>query len=321
MPSLPRVLLCLALSALCSLSAAQYPDRTIRLIVPYPPGGSFDGPARIVAHSLGKAAGQTVVVENRGGAGGAIGAAEVQRASADGYTILLSSGALAVATAFSKQPPFDAIRDFDHVARFATLPSVLAVNAQSVSASSLAEFVTMSRAAPGKFMYASAGTGSAGHLATELLKDALGVDWIHVPYKGTGPALQDLIGGRVNVSLIGLSAALPHHKAGALKMLGVTTRARAEQMPEVPSISEVEAKYEYELWLGFAAPKGTPPGVLRRLEGWVAQVLKDPELQAQLRAAGVNPEFEGSADTQRKLENEVKRYLATSPHLKAAMNP
>ncbi|QRF63212.1 tripartite tricarboxylate transporter substrate binding protein [Variovorax paradoxus] len=299
----------LGLLALCGPAlAADYPERPVKLILPYPPGGSFDGPTRILAERLGRATGQPFVVENRGGVGGTLGAMEVRRATPDGYTVLVSSGALPIASALAKKPPFDAAKDFRHVATFASVPLVVVVNPKRVPYGSFKAFMEASKASPGKFAYASAGNGSPAQLGAELIKEAFGVDWMHVPYRGTGPALADLIGGQVDVSVVGLSSAIGQIKSGALKALAVTTRARVPQLPDVPALAEPSPGFEFETWLGLSMPAGTPADVVRRLGETVEKVMKEQELQSRLSDAAVTPLFKNAAATEEAISKEMEVY-------------
>jgi tripartite-type tricarboxylate transporter receptor subunit TctC len=286
---------------------AAYPDKPIRIILPYPPGGSSDTPTRILANRLAALSGQAFVVENRGGAGGALGASEVARATPDGYTVLVSSTALPIASALKKKPPFDAVKDFRHVATFALVPIVLVANPKSAPAG-FESFVAASRSAPGKFTYASAGSGSPGHLGSEMLKQALDVDWLHVPYKGTGPALVDLIGGRVDVAVVGQSSVQGHIKAGAVKPLAALSKTRSPQYPLVPAASETAPGFEFEMWFGFAMPAETPPEIVVRFGRLVEQAMKEPELQAQLAESGVKPTYADAAETATRVRRETTDF-------------
>jgi tripartite-type tricarboxylate transporter receptor subunit TctC len=298
----------LALVPSLDAKADEYPGRVVKIVLPYPPGGSFDGPTRLLASRLTKLSGQPFVVENRGGAGGAIAANEVLRASPDGYTLLVSSSALPIASTLMKSPAFDSMKDFRHVATFAIVPIVLAANPKRVPFSNLQDFVEASRAAPGKYTYASAGNGSTPQLGAELLRQAFGVEWLHIPYKGSGPAVNDLIGGQVDISVIGMSAAQAHIRSGALKALAVTGDTRSSQLPEVPTVSETFPGVTFETWMGFSVPARTPRDVSLRLAALVEQAIADPELRTQLTNAGVKPLYGNSADTTARVANEVRVF-------------
>lgn len=288
--------------------ATDYPNRPIRLVVPYPPGGSTDGPARLLAAKLSKLAGVPVVVENRGGAGGSVGAAEVAKAAPDGYTLLMSSTALPIAAALTKTIAYDAVKDFSEIATFAVVPLVLIANPQRVPFKSLPELIAASKTDPGKYAYASAGVGSPGHVAAELVKHAFGVDWLHVPYKGTGPALQDVLGGRVDVSVVGLSSVVGHIASGAVKPMATTGKSRLPQLPNVPAVSESTPGFEFDMWLGIAVPSKTPSAVVSKLGRLVEMSAKDAETQAQLADTGVRPSYQDSANTNARVLREVNQF-------------
>lgn len=303
---LPK-LLATALLFCATLSLAQYPDKSVKFIVPFPPGGSFDGPARLLATRLSKLAGQPFVVETRAGAGGAVGAAEVSRATPDGYTALLSNGAMPVSAALTKKPLFDAVTGFTHVATFGVLPFVVVVNPK-LPFNTLQEFIDASRKEPGKYNYASAGTGSAAHLSAEQIKQAFGIDWVHVPYRGTGPALNDLLAGQVNVTVVGLSSAIGQIRAGTLKALAVTSAGRLSQLPNVPTVAELKPNLIIETWVGVAMPPKAPAEAVNRMASLVEQAMKDPELRAQLTDLAVEPVFEGPAAATARMARDVATF-------------
>ena len=300
-------------------AAADYPDKTVKLVVPFPPGGSFDGPARLLATRLTALSGQTFVVETKAGAGGAVGAAEVSRAAPDGYTILLSNGAMPVSAALSKKPLFEGVTGFSHVATFGVLPFVMVVHGKAPY-NTLQELVTASRAAPGKFTYASAGIGSASHLSAEMIMEAFGIDWVHVPYRGSGPAMADLMGGQVTVSVAGLSSAVGQVKAGTLKALGVTGSVRSPQLPGVPTVAEVKPGFVLETWVGISMPAKTPSQVVNRLAALIEQAMKEPELRAQLAEQGVTPVYEGPAALTDRMAKEIDMYSALGKRTKISMD-
>ncbi len=300
-------------------AAAEYPEKTVKLVVPFPPGGSFDGPARLLATRLTTLSGQSFVVETRAGAGGAVGAAEVSRAAADGYTVLLSNGAMSVSAALTAKPMFDGVAGFSHVATFGVLPFVIVVNGKSPF-NSLQDLLAASRAAPGKFNYASAGTGSASHLSAELVKEAFGVDWVHVPYRGSGPAMTDLMGGQVTLSVPGLSSTVAQVKAGSLKALAVTGAVRSPQLPNVPTLAENKPGSVLATWVGISMPPKTPPQIVNRLAVLIEQAMKDPELQAQLVAQGVTPVFEGPAEITARMAREIDMFSALGKRANISMD-
>jgi tripartite-type tricarboxylate transporter receptor subunit TctC len=318
-----RATLALAMLSVATLwsapAAADYPDKPVKLVVPFPPGGSFDGPARLLAQRLSALTGQTFVVDTKAGAGGAVGAAEVSRAAPDGYTLLLSNGAMPVSAALSKKPLFEGLTGFSHVATFGVLPFVMVVNGKAPF-NTLQDLVEASRTSPGKYTYASAGVGSASHLSAEMIKEAFAIDWVHVPYRGSGPAMNDLMGGQVTVSVAGLSSAVGLVKAGSLKALGVTSASRSNQLPNVPTIGEAKPGFELETWVGISMPAKTPPQVVSRMAALVEQAMKDPELRAQLAEQGVTPVFEGPAAITSRMAKEIDMYAALGKRAKISMD-
>jgi len=300
-------------------AAADYPEKAVRFVVPFPPGGSFDGPARLLATRLSAITGKPFVVETRAGAGGALGAAEVSRATPDGYTILLSNGAMPVSYALSKKPLFEAVEGFSHVATFGVLPFAVVVNGKAPF-DNLQDLIAASKAAPGKYNYASAGNGSASHLSAELVKDAFGLDWVHVPYRGSGPAMTDLMAGQVTMSVPGLSSTVTQVKAGALKALAVTGVTRSPQLPNVPTLSEIKPGLVLETWVGISAPPKTTPQIITKLASLIEQAMKDPELQAQLFAQGVTPVYEKPNEITNRMIKEVDMFSALSKRANISMD-
>jgi tripartite-type tricarboxylate transporter receptor subunit TctC len=285
----------LALALACAAGAwAQapsprdpYPNRPVRVVVPLSPGGFADVPARIVAPRLSIALGQQVFVDNRPGAGGTIGTDSVAKSKPDGYTLLFTGTPHVIAPWLYKSVPYDALKDFAPVALVASGPYVLVVNPQ-LPVASVRELVAAAKAQPGKIDFASSGNGSAQHLVGALFNAMAGVDLNHVPYKGSGPAMQDLLSGQVKVSFAGIPNVMPHVKAGRLRALAVTTPARSPDLPDVPTVAEGGVPgYEATLWLNLSAPAGTPPEIVQRLYAETAKVLQDPEVQQGFRAAGV----------------------------------
>jgi tripartite-type tricarboxylate transporter receptor subunit TctC len=307
------------LAAFAGSALAAYPDKPVKLIVPFPPGGSFDGPARVLAARLSTLSGQSFVVESRSGAGGAVGAAEVSRAIPDGYTILLSNGAMSVSEAMTSKPLFDAVTGFAHVATFGVLPLVVVVNGKSPF-NTLQELIDSSRLNPQKYTYASAGNGSASQLSAEMIKDAFGIDWRHIPYRGSGPAMNDLMGGQVTLSVPGLSSAVGQIKGGALKALAVTSETRSPQLPNVPTISEIKPGVVLETWVGISAPPKTPQAVVNRLASLIDQAMKDPGVQNQLAEQGVRAVYEGPSVITARMAREVETFTALRKRAKLTMD-
>jgi tripartite-type tricarboxylate transporter receptor subunit TctC len=262
---------------------SEYPSRPITLVVPFPAGGSTDLVARLVAAGMVKSLGQQIVVENRGGAGGNIGSAAVARDEPDGYTILMGTVAThALNPALYKKMPYDAVKDFAPISLLAFIPNVLVVN-NDFPAKSVAELIDLLKANPGKYSYASSGNGTPLHLSGELFKSMAGVDMVHVPYKGAGPALVDVMGGHVPIMFDNLPPSLEHIRAGNLRGLAVTTKERAPAIPELPTIAETLPGYETYSWNAFFAPAGTPKPVIDRLNAAALAALADPEIAAKLK--------------------------------------
>ena len=266
-----------ATASLAQAPADRYPDRPIRLIQPFPSGGGADVAARYVGQHLSERLGQTVVVDNRGGAGGAIGTELGARAPADGYTLLMSTASTIVISPLINKVPFDPLRDFDAVVAVSVVPLVLVVH-PSVPAKSVRELIALARSQPGKINFASSGDGTISHLAGELFKVMAGVDMVHIPYRGGGPARNALIGGEVQANFGNLLATAPHAKAGQLRALAVSTAKRTQGLPEIPTFQEAGvAGYEVIQWSGIITPHGTPAARVARINGEVNRILALPE--------------------------------------------
>ncbi|AJG24896.1 tripartite tricarboxylate transporter substrate binding protein [Cupriavidus basilensis] len=281
--------LCGWLAATASAFAA-YPDKPVRLVVPFPPGGATDLLAREVSHALSVRLGQSVVIENRPGAGGNIAAVAVARAPADGYTLLFGTfGSLAVNKSLYDKPGYDPLKDFAPVASVAYLPNVLVVH-PSVPARNVAELLALARREPGKLTYGSFGNGSSSHLAGELFTHMAGVRIDHVPYKGSAPAMTDLIGGRLTMMFDSISTALPYVRDGRVRALAVTTAKPSEQLPGVPTLAAAGVPgYELTAWFGVVAPANTPAAIVDRLNAEIVASLAQPELAARLASQGTVP--------------------------------
>ncbi len=268
-------------------TATGFPSKPIRLIVPQGAGGQNDIQARLIAQKISDAFGQPVVVDNRPGAAGAIGFEISVKAPADGYTLLLGSiSTLAVLPSMPNKPKYDVLKDFAPVTLISTSPYVLVVH-PSVQAQSVKELVTLAKARPGALTYASSGTGSGLHLATELFKSKAGIDMVHVPYKGSGPATIELVAGQVLVMFNNILPAMPQIKSGRLRALAVTTAKRSAAMPELPTIAESGyAGFEASSWQGIVTIAGTPQPVMRRLHAEIVKALQSPEAKSQIGGQG-----------------------------------
>jgi len=289
--TLARSLLSLIASLFLASAFAQgYPNRPIKVVVPWPPGQATDLAARIVSESVAAAIGQQLVIDNRAGAGGTIGSEFAARATPDGYTILAgSSGPISIGPLLQKLP-YDSARDFEPIALMVSTPYVLVVH-PSFPANTASEFIALVRNNPGKYNFASSGTGATAHLVAELFNRAAGLNAVHVPYKGSAPAITDLIAGHVTYAFETAAATAPHVKAGRLKAFAVSSAGRALALPDVPPLAEAAnlPGFDMRAWIGFIAPTGTPREARARLAAEVQRALESPATRAKLVAAGLEP--------------------------------
>ena len=291
-----------------SAQAQDYPVRPIRFIVSYPPGGPADILARSLAQKLGEGLGQQVLVDNRGGANGNIGAEIAAKSPPDGYTIFMMTSSHAANVTLYPKLGYDLMRDFAHVSNVASYPLMLVVH-PSVAARTVGELVADAKARPGILNFASAGSGGGAHLAGELFKAMAGVNLVHVPYKGTGPALLDVVGGQVNLMFAGVSAAVPHVRAGKLRALGVSSQGRLKAQPDIPTISEAGVKgYEIASWLGVSAPAGTPPRAIARLNAEIVKVVQQPDFAERLAIDGAELQVTSPELFTRYVEAEIQKW-------------
>ena len=288
--------------------AQQYPSRSIRMVVPFAPGGGSDISARILAEGLGDALGQSIVVDNRPGAGSILGCDIVAKANPDGYTTLLGNISMAFNTAIYKKLPYDAIKDFTPITLATDQPNILVAH-PSLPAKSFTEFLSLASSQPGKFTYGSAGAGSGTHLAMELLLMSRRLDLVHVPYKGTGPALTALLGNQISVFFSTYASALPHVKAGRLRAYAVTSTKRTATLPEIPTVAESGFPgYEYSTWYGFLAPAGTPRAIVEKLNKAAVTVLKSEKTRERYVAQGMDPIPSTSAEYTTYLKSEIAKW-------------
>jgi tripartite-type tricarboxylate transporter receptor subunit TctC len=286
----PVVSVALALALVAAGAWAQdYPSRPVHVVVPYPAGGPNDIIVRIVGKRLGETLGQPIVVENRPGAGGNIGTDSVAKSAPDGYTLVsVGPGALIINPLLGKVP-YDTMRDFAPVTIMAVAPNALVAH-PSFPAKSVAELIALAKRSPGTINYASGGSGSTPHLAAALFAVMAKVQLTHIPYKGTGPATADLIGGQVQVAFLGIPTVLPHIRSGKLRALAVTGKHRSPELPGVPTVDEAGVPgYELSPWYGLLAPAGTPRAVVARLSDEVTKIVRAPEMREQLSAQGAEP--------------------------------
>jgi tripartite-type tricarboxylate transporter receptor subunit TctC len=278
-------------------------------VVPLSPGGFADTPARMLAPRLSEQMGRQFFVENKPGAGGTIGADFVAKSAPDGYTLLLTGTPHVISAHLYKKMPYDALKDFTHIALVALGPYALVVNPQKLAVSSVRELIAAARAQPGKIDFASSGNGSAQHLVGALFNSMAGIDLNHVPYKGSGPAMQDLIAGQVGVSFAGIPNVLGHVKSGRLRALGVTTAKRWSELPDIPTLAEAGVPgYEATLWLNVSGPAGMPAEIVQRLNREIDKALSDPEVQASFRAAGVEATSMGPQELSAFIRAEHEKW-------------
>jgi len=306
-----RVLPGLLLAALLGAGTAvaqPYPARAIRLVAGFPPGGPSDIVSRALARRMNELLGQPVVVENRSGAGGHIAAELVARAAPDGYTVLLGGSFITIGPSLYRKLAYDVLRDFAPIGLVVSNQYLLVVH-PSVPAKNVRDLIAIARRQPGRLNYASAGLGSPPHLSAELMKAMAKLEIVHVPYKGATPALVDLISGQVDLYFGGISAAMPHAKAGRLRALGVTGSKRSTELPEVPTIAEAGLPgYEIATWFGLVAPAGTPAPVVERLNETLKRIVGEPDTRAYLISQGVDPITSSPAEFAALIKSEIPKF-------------
>jgi tripartite-type tricarboxylate transporter receptor subunit TctC len=297
----------LAIAVAGTAAAQGYPNKAIRVIVPYPPGGGTDVIARILQEPLAAELGQPIIIDNRGGAAGNLGTDLAAKAAADGYTILFTLSSHTINPKLYDKLPFDVERDFAPITLATLVPQILVAN-PSLPANDMKELIAYAKANPGKLNYASVGTGSPAHIAGELLKLKTGIDMVHVPYKGGGPAVIDTIGGQVQLAFVSMPAAWQHVKAGKLKALGVTSARRAVAAPDVPAIAETVPGYVVDSWYGALAPAKTPPAAIARLNAAFAKALDNPQVKEKLLAQGAEAAPGTPAEFDRRIKDELAQW-------------
>jgi len=292
--------------------AESYPTKPITIVVPYPPGGPTDIVARVVGQKLGDRLGQQVIVDNRPGAGGNIGAALVARAAPDGYTLLLGTTAHAINPSVFPALNYDILKDFSPVVLLTSLPLVVIANA-SVPANNVQELIALAKSKQGQLTYASSGNGQSTHLAAELFKTMTGAPMTHVPYKGSAPALTDVAGGQVSVMLDTMLSAMPHIKSGRLKALAVTSAKRSASAPELPTVAESGVPgYEAVAWSGLLAPARTPPEIVAKLNTEINVILSQPDVQKRFRNDGAEPVGGSAEQFSTHIGSEVRKWAAVA---------
>lgn len=284
-------------------SAENYPERTISWIVPFPPGGAMDAIARVLSENMSKELGQSIVVENKSGAGGNIGANHVVKAKPDGYTIMIAANGMAVNPFLYSHLTYDPIKDFEPISLLAAVPNILVTQADRTDVNSLEDVIRQAKEKPGYYTYASAGVGTSIHLAGALFTYTGGLDMLHVPYKGSGPAVADLMGGQVDYMFDSITSAKPHIESGKLKALAVTTKARSSTLPDLPTVAESGMEgYELTPWFATFAPAGTPPQIIAKLNSAMIKAMDTDRVKEIFATIGA--EYIGSSP------EELATYLA-----------
>ena len=299
----------LVLMPTLALAQSDYPSRAIRLIVPFPPGGSTDIAARIVGEQLSETWKQPVVIENRSGAGGSVGAEAVARMPADGYALIMGvTGSHAINTSLNPKLSYHPLRDFEPITLVGVLPNVLVVH-PSVQANTLPELIALAKRQPGKLTYASLGQGTAAHLTVEMFKSLAGIDLLHVPYKGSTPAMTAMLSGEVNVMIDGLPTSLTHIRSGKMRALAVTSLVRTKAAPDIPTIAENGfAGFSADAWSGLFAPKGTPTPIIDKLYAEVARILKTQAVQDRFAPLGLQAIGNTPAEYTAFLKAEIEKW-------------
>ena len=299
-----------AAGAFAQSSASGYPSREIRFIVPFPPGGGNDILARMLGPRMAEGLGKPVVIDNRPGAGGNLGTDQAARSPADGYTIVIASNQVTINPGLGQKLPFDIERNFSPVALVASVPMLLVVH-PSVPVNNVAELIALARSQPARLNHATPGNGTPQHLAFELLNKLAKIEVTHVPYKGTGPAVADLLGGQVQAAFATLASVAQHVRAGKLRAIAVAPAQRSPLMPEVPTVAESGVPgYDVPLWYSILAPAGTPAEAVERLAGELRRIVESPDTRDRMVNQGFQPGFVGPAALQAMIRDDVRRWQA-----------
>lgn len=304
-----------------ALAQANWPTKPVRIVVPFAPGGTTDILARVLAPELSKAFGQQFIVDNRGGAGGNIGADHVAKSAGDGYTLLMGTvGTHGINKALYTNLSYDPQKDFAPITLVAGVPNIMVMNAaraKELGINTVPDFIRYAKANPGKLNMASSGNGTSIHLAGELFKTKTGIFMTHIPYRGSGPAVRDLIGGTMDVMYDNLPSAMPHIQAGSLKAFAVTSNVRSQALPDTPTVAEAAnlPGFEASSWFGMLAPAGTPPEIVSRLQIEIAKALNLPEINTRLQGLGAIPSGNTPQEFARLIDSEIAKW---APVVKAA---
>lgn len=289
-------------------NAQSFPSKPIKMVVPFPAGGTVDFFARVVSTKLSESLGQPVLVENRAGAGGNIAVEAVAKSAADGYTLLMGSEIVAINTSLYSRLTYDPLKDLAPITLVGTVPNILIVN-PALPANSVKELIALAAKSPGKISFASTGQGTSSHLSSELFKLMANVDITHIPYKGGPPAVADLIGGQVNMMFINMPTGIGHVKSGKARILAVSSLRRVSQLPDVPTVDQAGLKgYDTQAWSGLYAPAGTPPEVIAKLNAEVVKILKMPAVREQLAAQGAEPVGDSPEEFARFMRDEIAKW-------------
>jgi tripartite-type tricarboxylate transporter receptor subunit TctC len=289
-------------------NAQSFPSKPIKMVVPFPAGGTVDFFARVVSTKLSESLGQPVLVENRAGAGGNIAVEAVAKSAPDGYTLLMGSEIVAINTSLYSRLSYDPLKDLAPITLVGTVPNILIVN-PALPANSVKELIALAAKSPGKISFASTGQGTSSHLSSELFKLMANVDITHIPYKGGPPAVADLIGGQVNMMFINMPTGIGHVKSGKARILAVSSLRRVSQLPEVPTVDQAGLKgYDTQAWSGLYAPAGTPPEVIAKLNAEVVKILKMPAVREQLAAQGAEPVGDSPEEFARFMRDEIAKW-------------
>lgn len=305
-----------ALASLLIAAPAQsqisYPTQPIKLLVPFPAGSGTDVVARLISRDLSQTLGQPVIVENQAGGGGLIATQSTARAAPDGHTLFLTTSAHAILPSLQSKLQFDVVDDFEAVSLVCAGPLVLTAH-PSFPAKSISELISLAKSKPGQINYASSGTGTAPHLAVELLKSMTGIDIVHIPYRGGSPAMNDVVAGVVPLYFAAPSTAIPHVQSGAVRALGISTDKRPDFIKDIPTIAEQGVPgYNTELWYGLLAPRNTPPEIVQKLNTEIAKILQKPEVRNVLLGLGFEPKNLTPAEFRDYIRAEVKRWAAVA---------
>ena len=298
---------------------AGYPQRSVRMIVPFPPGGAGDIVGRMLSAKLTETLGQQVVVDNRGGGGQVIATQMAAAAPPDGHTLFLASATHSINPALRKSLPYDTLKDFTPITLVAQSPLVFAAH-QSLGVGSIKELIAVARAKPGRINYASSGPGTGGHMSVELLKSMSGVDLVHIPYKGAGPALVDLIAGQVQLICTSPLPAMPHVKSGKLRALATTGSRRSTFAPDIPTVAETLPGYESTLWYALLVPAGTPAHIVRKLHTDTVSIMGSKQIAQQLESQGAEPVGNSPQELQKFIQYEIAQWTRLVKQAKIALD-